>query len=108
MKYRLRTLFLVTTVCALGLGVLTWHPPAQVAILCLCAISFWFGVALMVVGCILQGNHANLFRDAVSGTLASLGLVIAAMSTAVAAVIVILLVAIAASHVLGVGQGFRW
>ncbi len=108
MKYRLRTLFLVTTTCALALGVLTWHPPAQVAVLCLCAIGFWFGVALLVAGCILQGRHANLFRDAVSGTLASLGLAIAAMSIAVAAVIVILLAAIAAAHVLGVGQGFRW
>jgi hypothetical protein len=92
----------------LALGVLSWHPPVQVAVLCLCALGFWFGVALLVAGCILQGRHANLFRDAVSGTLASLGFVIAAMSTFVAAIIVILLVAIAAASALGVGQEFRW
>ena len=108
MKYRLRTLFLVTTICALALGVLSWHPPAQVAVLCLCALGFWFGVALLVAGCILQGRHANLLRDAVSGALSSLGFVITALSTFVAVVIVILLVAIAAASVLGVGQGFRW
>jgi len=63
---------------------------------------------LLVAGAILQGRHANLFRDAVSGAVASLGLVIAAMSIAVAAVIVILLVVIAAASFLGVGQEFRW
>lgn len=108
MKYRLRTLFILTTTCAVAFGVLSWHPPAQVAVLCLCAIGFWFGVALLVVGCALQGRHANLLRDTLSGTIAALGFVIAAISTAVAVVIVVLLVTIAAASLLGVGQEFRW
>ena len=107
MKYRLRTLFLVTTTCALAFGVLTWDLPLQVALLCLCAICFWFGVALLVAGCILQGRP-SLFRDAFSGALASLGFIIAGMSTFVAAVVVILLVALATASFLGVGQEFRW
>lgn len=76
MRFRLRTLLLAMTSCAIAFGVMARFRPTVLGTLAACVPAVWCGVWLIHCGCAIEHFHIIPLRDMAAALVVTVGMVV--------------------------------